>query len=53
MNSDYFDIKELKEAIKYYEDLPVVGGSYAQHRRDKCLDSLYDLLEELEGKNES
>ena len=50
MNPNYFEIKELKEAIKYYENLPVVGGSYAQHRRDECLDGLYEKLEKLEGK---
>ena len=45
------EIKELKEAIEYYENLPVVGDSYAQHRRDECLDELYEKLEGLIAMN--
>ena len=45
------EIKELKEAIEYYENLPVVGGSYAQHRRDECLEAMYKQLDALTRAN--
>ena len=41
------EIKRIEEAIEYYENLSVVGGSYAEHRRDECLDALYKQLESL------
>lgn len=48
MKDRLLNIKQLKEAIEYYEKLPVVGGSYSQHRRDECLHDLYATLEKLE-----
>ena len=44
------EIAALKEAIEYYENMEVVDGSYAQHRRDECLDACYARLEALIGR---
>ena len=49
MKDRLLNIKQLKEAIEYYENLAVVEGTYAHHRRDECLDGLYKSLEKLEG----